>query len=67
MQSFDLAGHRTLVTGGAGGIGKAAAELFTQLGARVVIADVEARSASEAAAEAVSQGRLRLGSSPPST
>jgi len=56
MQSFDLAGRRTLVTGGAGGIGKAAAELFTQLGARVVIADVEARSASEAAAETQALG-----------
>ena len=42
--------------GGAGGIGKAAAELFTLLGARVVVADVEARSASEAAAETQAVG-----------
>ena len=56
MQSFDLTGRRTLVTGGAGGIGKAAAELFTQLGARVVIADVEAQSVSKAAADTQALG-----------
>lgn len=37
-----LAGRTAVVTGGAGGLGRAIAELFVQEGARVVVADVDA-------------------------
>jgi NAD(P)-dependent dehydrogenase (short-subunit alcohol dehydrogenase family) len=42
VQPLDLAGKRILVTGGASGIGDASTALFTGLGARVVIADLDA-------------------------
>lgn len=37
---LDLAGQRTLVTGGAGGIGAAVARRFAALGAHVIVADI---------------------------
>ena len=47
----DLGGRRVLLTGGAGHIGLAAAESVIELGASVVILDVDARACQERAAE----------------
>jgi NAD(P)-dependent dehydrogenase (short-subunit alcohol dehydrogenase family) len=48
---FDLTGCTAIVTGAAAGIGKAAAALFAQAGARVGIVDRDEKHAEEAAAE----------------
>lgn len=45
-----LDGKRALITGGASGIGLAAAQVFAGLGARVVIADIDAAAAEAALA-----------------
>jgi NAD(P)-dependent dehydrogenase (short-subunit alcohol dehydrogenase family) len=47
----ELEGKRVFVTGSGAGIGKAIATLFTQRGARVVISDIDADAAKEAAEE----------------
>ena len=47
-----LAGRVALISGGACGIGRAAAVLFAREGARVVIADIDARAGAEAQARA---------------
>ena len=52
---MDFTGKVALITGGANGIGRAAALGFARRGARVVVADRDA-AAGEAAAEAVREG-----------
>jgi NAD(P)-dependent dehydrogenase (short-subunit alcohol dehydrogenase family) len=47
----ELAGKVAIVTGGAGGLGRATVELFVEEGANVVIADVDAARGEEFAAE----------------
>ena len=47
----ELEGKVAIVTGGAGGIGRATVELFVQEGARVVIADVNAERGAQLAAK----------------
>ncbi|GAA5199219.1 3-hydroxybutyrate dehydrogenase [Microbacterium jejuense] len=49
MTAQDLAGRRALVTGGASGIGLACAHEFAGRGAHVIIADLDADAAAEAA------------------
>src|SRR4051794_17494552 len=46
----ELEGKRTLITGAARGLGLAMAELFTERGARVAIADLDGAAAEQAAA-----------------
>lgn len=60
MSTFD--GRVVVVTGGASGIGRAAAELLVRSGARVVIADVDEDAGRDAAAElgALSSGQVRF-------
>lgn len=53
---FDLSGKTAIVTGGAGGIGKAAAEILAKAGAQVVIGDYNMQSAQKTADEINSSG-----------
>lgn len=53
---IDLTGKVAVVTGAAGGIGSATAKLFAELGASVVIADINAAGAKEVADEIVASG-----------
>ena len=53
---MDLSGQHTVVTGAANGIGRALAQRFHQAGARVVVADLDARGAA-AVAEALNAER----------
>lgn len=51
----ELSGKVAIVTGGAGGLGRATVELFAKEGAKVVMADVNADVGEQAAAALVSQ------------
>jgi NAD(P)-dependent dehydrogenase (short-subunit alcohol dehydrogenase family) len=46
-----LAGRTAVITGGASGIGRAAARMFAEAGARTAILDIQAKAGSEVAAE----------------
>jgi 3-hydroxybutyrate dehydrogenase len=56
MSSGRLTGKKALVTGGAGGIGRACAAALVSAGARVVLADRDARATESAAQELNAQG-----------
>lgn len=49
MAEKDLAGRRALITGGASGIGLACAHEFARRGAHVIVADLNAQAATDAA------------------
>ena len=58
--SCDLQGRKVLITGGASGIGKAAAQLFIALGAEVVVADVQEEAVAHAADEVGARGWVQV-------
>ena len=58
---FGFTGKSALVTGAAGGIGRAIAELLASEGAKVYIADLDERGASAAAAALTAAGRSAVG------
>lgn len=51
LEIYGLSGKSAIITGAASGIGQATAELFTAVGARVVIADINGDLAASAAAK----------------
>ncbi|HQY26664.1 MAG TPA: SDR family NAD(P)-dependent oxidoreductase, partial [Thermoflexales bacterium] len=51
MKEMDMTGGVALVTGGAGGIGRAACLEFARAGAKVVVVDIDAEGAERTAAE----------------
>ncbi|HEY8417686.1 MAG TPA: SDR family NAD(P)-dependent oxidoreductase, partial [Limnochordales bacterium] len=56
-QEIDLSGHGVLLTGGAGDIGFATADLLSELGAAVVLVDLRREAVEQAAARLRQQGR----------
>ncbi|MEY4698494.1 MAG: hypothetical protein RIT14_2922 [Pseudomonadota bacterium] len=50
MSGLDLTGKRVVVSGAAGGLGRAFAEAFAREGARVVVADINLQGAQDSAA-----------------
>ena len=58
---FSLPGKIAIITGAAQGLGRATAQLFAEVGARVVIADLNADAARQAAAEIEAKGGIALG------
>ena len=57
----DFAGKVAVVTGSAGGIGRALVERFTDEGMRAVVADIDAASSTQTTAELRDQGRDVIG------
>jgi 3-oxoacyl-[acyl-carrier protein] reductase len=58
MNRIDLAGRTAIITGGARGIGYAAAERMLESGAEVALWDVDAAKLAEAAATLAAKGRV---------
>jgi NAD(P)-dependent dehydrogenase (short-subunit alcohol dehydrogenase family) len=58
---FDVGGLAIVVAGGAGGLGAPLARALAQRGARVVVADIDARRAHDVAADIAVQGGDALG------
>lgn len=58
MNRIDLAGRTAIITGGARGIGYAAAERMLESGAEVALWDVDAAKLAEAAAKLAAKGRV---------
>src|SRR3954464_11017278 len=58
---FDLTGKVAVITGGAGGIGVVYAGALCEAGASVVIADLAAPAAEQAAAALVAKGHHAIG------
>lgn len=57
MEKLSLAGRRALVTGAGRGIGYACADALSEAGAHVILADLDAHSAKDAAKRLADQGR----------
>ncbi len=56
MKEMDMTGNVALVTGGAGGIGRAACLEFARAGAQIVVVDIDGEGAERTAAEIRAQG-----------
>lgn len=59
-QAGEFSGHTVLITGGAGGVGRAMATAFAAEGASIVVADIELAAAQAVVAELHSKGRHGL-------
>ena len=58
MGGLELGGKRVIVTGAAGGLGRAFAEAFAAAGAEVIAADIDAAGARDRAADREAEGVL---------
>ena len=60
MSMFKLEGHTAIVTGGASGIGLATAQMLADVGANVVIADLNEAAGAQTAEELKARGAAAL-------
>ena len=59
LELFSLSNNVAIITGGASGQGKVAAELFAEQGARVVVADIDLAGA-QSVAKAIGGAAVRV-------